>query len=134
MKEYLISIFDKSSAKLPYLKDIQIGFEIPKIELHGDLSCNAAMLLTKQLKKKPRDIAQEIINSLDIDHNIIAKVEIAGPGFINFFFQSAFIVEIIKEIRKEKDNYGRSNDFMEKRANVEFVSSVEAKKTVKYPT
>ena len=123
MKEYLISIFDKSSAKLPYLKDIQIGFEIPKIELHGDLSCNAAMLLTKQLKKKPRDIAQEIINSLDIDHNIIAKVEIAGPGFINFFFQSAFIVEIIKEIRKEKDNYGRSNDFMEKRANVEFVSA-----------
>jgi arginyl-tRNA synthetase len=123
LKEYLISIFDKSSAKLPYLKDIQIGFEIPKIELHGDFSCNAAMLLTKQLKKKPRDIAQEIINSLDIDHNVIAKVEIAGPGFINFFFQPAFIADIIKEIRKGKDNYGRSNDFKGKRANVEFVSA-----------
>ena len=123
MKEYLILLFNKASERLSYLKEIQIGFEIPKFAAHGDLSCNAAMLLTKQLKKKPRDIAQEIINSLEVDQGVIAKVEIAGPGFINFFFQPAFIVEIIKEIRKEKDNYGKSNDFKGKRANVEFVSA-----------
>ena len=123
MKKYLILLFNKASERLSYLKEIQIGFEIPKFAAHGDLSCNAAMLLTKQLKKKPRDIAQEIINSLEVDQGVIAKVEIAGPGFINFFFQPAFIVEIIKEIRKEKDNYGKSNDFKGKRANVEFVSA-----------
>ncbi len=123
MKEYLITLFETAAEKLPYLKDIQVGFEIPKTEAHGDLSCNAAMLLTKQLKKKPRDIAQEIINSIKIDQKVISKVEIAGPGFINFFFQSGFIVEIIKEIRKEKDNYGKSNEFKGKKANVEFVSA-----------
>ena len=66
------------------------------MEAHGDLSCNIAMLLTKQLKKKPRDIAQEIIDAIEIDQKIISKVEIAGPGFINFFFQPEFITEIIK--------------------------------------
>ena len=123
MKEYLISLFEKAANKLPYLRDILISFEIPKIEAHGDLSCNAAMLLTKQLKKKPRDIAQEIISLLEIDEKVISKVEIAGPGFINFFFQPSFIAEIIKEIKKEKDNYGRSSDFKGKKANVEFVSA-----------
>ncbi len=123
MKEYLISVFEEAAKKLPYLKDISKSFEIPKIETHGDFSCNAAMLLTKQLKKKPRDIAQEIINALEIKPEVISKVEIAGPGFINFFFQPAFIAEIIKEIRKEKDNYGKSDDFKSKKANVEFVSA-----------
>jgi len=123
LKEYLISVFEEAAKKLPYLKDISKSFEIPKIETHGDFSCNAAMLLTKQLKKKPRDIAQEIINALEIKPEVISKVEIAGPGFINFFFQPAFIAEIIKEIRKEKDNYGKSDDFKSKKANVEFVSA-----------
>ncbi len=93
------------------------------MEAHGDLSCNIAMLLTKQLKKKPRDIAQEIIDAIEIDQKIISKVEIAGPGFINFFFQPEFITEIIKIIRREKDRYGRSDDFKGKKANVEFVSA-----------
>ncbi len=70
MKEYLQSIFEKASEKLPYLKDIPVIFDIPKIESHGDLSTNAAMLLTKQLKKNPKQIAGEIISNLEIDSGI----------------------------------------------------------------
>ena len=123
MKEYLQSVFIKASEKLPYLKDIPIIFDIPKSESHGDLSTNAAMLLTKQLKKNPRQIADDIISNLETDDKIISKIEIAGPGFINFFFTPGFITGIIKDILKEERNFGRSEKNSGKRANVEFVSA-----------
>ena len=58
--------------------------EVPKDKSHGDFATNAAMLLTKQAKMKPRDIAQAIVDSLNKESKLIEKVEIAGPGFINF--------------------------------------------------
>ncbi|MBT8386907.1 MAG: arginine--tRNA ligase, partial [Ignavibacteria bacterium] len=79
MKLYLNQLFTEAAEKLTYLKDVNITFDIPKIETHGDLSCNAAMLLTKKLKKNPRQIAEEIISNLITDEKIIEKVEIAGP-------------------------------------------------------
>lgn len=54
--------------------------EVPKDKSHGDFATNAAMLLTKQAKMKPRDIAQAIVDSLNQDSKLIEKVEIAGPG------------------------------------------------------
>ncbi len=103
MKEYLSQIFQKAAEKLSYLKDINLTFDVPKIEAHGDLSSNAAMLLAKVLKRKPREIAEEIISNLEFDTKVVSKVEIAGAGFINFFFTPQFISEIIKEIvSKEK--------------------------------
>ena len=86
MKIYLKKIFTEAAKKLPYLDDVDISFDVPKIESHGDLSCNAAMLLTKKLKMNPRKIAEEIISNLKVDNEIVKKIEIAGPGFINFFF------------------------------------------------
>lgn len=123
MKNYLTSLFDEAAQKLPYLKEIQIGFDRPKIETHGDISSNAAMLLTKILKKNPREIANEIISHLTIDPAKITKVEIAGPGFINFFFHSDFLVKKIENILNEKDEFGKSKKHLGKRANVEFVSA-----------
>ncbi|MCL5027727.1 MAG: arginine--tRNA ligase [Bacteroidetes bacterium] len=123
MKEYLQSIFNATAKKLEYLKDLNLVFDIPKIESHGDLSSNAAMLIAKKLKRKPREIAEEIISSLNYDPSNIKKVEIAGPGFVNFFFTSSFIAKIIEGILKEENNYGRSKIFDGKKANVEFVSA-----------
>lgn len=123
MKEYLLSLFEKASEKLEYLKEINLIFDVPKSEGHGDLSTNAAMMLTKKLRKNPKQIANEIIFSLDYDKNIIEKIEIAGPGFINFFFNPTYIPEIIKDILASPDNYGRSEKNKGKRANVEFVSA-----------
>lgn len=123
MKYYLYSLFKNAAANLEYLKDINITFEVPKIGSHGDLSSNAAMLLTKKLKRKPREIAEEIISKLEIDPKIIEQVEIAGPGFINFFFTKSFIAEITKDVLALTDNYGKSDKYAGKRANVEFVSA-----------
>jgi arginyl-tRNA synthetase len=123
LKEYLISLFNIASEKLKYLKDITITFDVPKIESHGDLSSNAALLLAKGLKKKPRDVAEEIIKALEIDNKIISKTEIAGPGFINFFFTNEFTVKIIEDILKKGDEFGKSQKYKGKKANVEFVSA-----------
>jgi arginyl-tRNA synthetase len=123
LKDYLYSAFKEAVSTIPELNEIPISFDIPKSIEHGDLSSNAAMLLTKILKKNPRVIAQEIIDSLNIDSSVIAKTEIAGPGFINFFFTSNYTSKIIKEILDKKGNFGKSDKYLGKRANVEFVSA-----------
>ena len=123
MKEYLYSAFKEAESKIPQLKEIPISFDVPKSIEHGDLSSNAAMLLTKILKKNPRVIAQEIIYALNLDSSVIAKTEIAGPGFINFFFTSEYTSNIIIDILDKKENYGKSDKYKGKRANVEFVSA-----------
>jgi len=123
VKEYLKSLFEEASERLEYLKGINLVFDVPKNESHGDLSSNVAMLLTKQLKKNPRLIAEEIITALKTDNKIISKTEIAGPGFINFFFTPYFVSGIIKEILVSPDTFGKSDKHKGKRANVEFVSA-----------
>ncbi len=123
MKEYLYTIFKEAANKLNYLKDVNITFDVPKVESHGDLSSNAAMLLARQLKRKPREIAEEILASLKLDSNVVEKTEIAGAGFINFFFTVSYVSLITKDILLSENNYGRSNKFSGKKANVEFVSA-----------
>jgi len=123
LREYLLSIFEEAAKTLEYLRELNITFDIPKIESQGDLSSNVAMLLVKQLKRKPRELAEEIVSALHYDKQIISKVEIAGPGFINFFFSPTFIPRIINDILTGGINFGRSNKYSGKRANVEFVSA-----------
>jgi len=123
LKNYLNSLFNKASTSLDYLKEINFTFDVPKQESHGDLSVNAAMLLTKKLRKNPRQIAEEIISNLQIDDAIISKVEIAGPGFINFFFTPSFVARIIKVVIAEDKYFGKSKKYEGKKANVEFVSA-----------
>ena len=123
MKEYLLKLFSNAINKFEYLNGVDIIFTIPNQVDHGDLFTNVAMLLTKKLKRNPREIADEIINGLEYDESIIAKIEIAGPGFINFFFTSNYVVQIIKTILNEKNEYGKSNIHEGEKANVEFVSA-----------
>ena len=123
MKKYLQKLFKEASQQLPYLDEVELTFDTPKIETHGDLSSNAAMILSKKLKRNPREIASEILSNLHIDDKIISKTEIAGPGFINFHFTSSFLAEIVKDINERVDDFGKSKKYTGKRANVEFVSA-----------
>lgn len=123
MKNTLSFLLNSASKKLEYLKGIDFTFEKPKSDEHGDLSTNLAMTLSKQLKKNPRQIAQEIIDAIELDKNIVEKVEIAGPGFINFFFSHSYLSEKVKQIHAEKEAFGKSKKYQGKRANVEFVSA-----------
>lgn len=88
----------------------------------GDFSCNVAMMLAKQAAMAPRDIAQRIINNLASD-NIIDKVEIAGPGFINFYLAKDTALNVIRDILSQGEQYGRSEIAGHKKIQLEFVSA-----------
>ena len=123
MENYLAQLFEKASNKLEYLNEIEIGFSIPNNSEHGDFSTNVAMILTRKLRRNPREIAEEIISNLEIDDNIISNVEIAGPGFINFKFTQTFLSGIIKTVINKKEKFGRLDINVGKKAIVEFVSA-----------
>ncbi|MDF1610963.1 arginine--tRNA ligase [Stygiobacter electus] len=123
MKKYLIELFQKTSEQLVYLNEVDFILSIPAQKSHGDYSTNVAMLLSKKLKRNPKEIAEEIISNFDYDKSIIEKIEIAGPGFINFFFKKNYLPSIVKYILNEKDDYGKSKKYSGKKALVEFISA-----------
>lgn len=119
--DYVESIFKPALDKIG-AGDVDIYFDIPKNEDHGDLSCNVAMRLAKQLGKNPRAIAQDIINNIEYDSSLIYSIEIAGAGFINVKYQPAFYTLLLKEMIADKETFGKSKKGKGKRVNVEYVS------------
>ena len=100
-----------------------INFERPKIADHGHLSTNIAMTLAKQLRKKPQDIAQDIIAHLNLDSTIIDNVEIAGAGFINIYLNPHAFHLALMEMIAMGSSYGSSQIGFGKTANIEYVSA-----------
>jgi arginyl-tRNA synthetase len=90
---------------------------------HGDFTCNVAMMLAKQAGKAPRDVAQAIIDALDSSDSSIDKIEIAGPGFINFFMAQETTLNIINDIITVADRFGESNAAKGEKVQIEFVSA-----------
>jgi len=101
---------------------IDIHIERPKTLEHGDYSTNIALQLTKILKKNPREIAQLIIEKVGLDPSI-DRLEIAGPGFINFYLSSAGKSSIINGIFSQSTNYGHNLTGKNQKLQVEFVSA-----------
>ncbi|MBE0645965.1 MAG: arginine--tRNA ligase [Bacteroidetes bacterium] len=124
MKEYLKEQIAQvlSSLELEAQSE-DIQFEKPKIAEHGDLSTNIAMTLARAAKKNPRQIAQDIVNGLQLDPTRIAAVEIAGPGFINFRFAGEHLYDALKDILVRGDRFGASDENVGKTVNVEWVSA-----------
>lgn len=88
----------------------------------GDFSSNIAMKYANTYKENPRKLAEDIINKIKENDNI-AKIEIAGPGFINFFISRNKKTEIIEKILEEKNNFGKNNSGIKSNILVEFVSA-----------
>ena len=97
--------------------------EVPKDKTHGDLATNAAMQLTKIAKKNPRLIAESIIGNLDKASASIESATIAGPGFINFVMDKAYLHAVVNQVLDAKENYGRTEDGANQKIEVEFVSA-----------
>ncbi len=97
--------------------------EIPADRKNGDYSANGAFMLSKALRMPPRKIAEEILNKIDLNGTYFEKCEVAGPGFINFFFKQEFYGDILLDIEECGDSYGRSDFGKGERINVEFVSA-----------
>ena len=95
--------------------------EIPRDNTNGDYSSNIAMRLAKALHKKPLDIANELKESLNDE--IIEKVEVAGPGFINFWMKKGAIADVINTVLSKGDDYGRSDSGKGEKILLEYVSA-----------
>ena len=97
--------------------------EIPADRANGDFSTNAAMTWARELKNAPRKIADAIIAEVNLEGTYFERVEVAGPGFINFYLGDRYYADILKDIRAKGKDYGRSDYGKGKRINVEFVSA-----------
>lgn len=97
--------------------------EVPNHAEHGDFASNIAMLLAKAEKKPPRQIAETLAARLKCDADIFERVEIAGPGFINFFINRDLWRKTLATICASGDRYGRGSAGQGKRIQVEFVSA-----------
>ncbi|RIW27849.1 arginine--tRNA ligase [Bacillus salacetis] len=97
--------------------------ETPKEKSHGDYSTNMAMQLARVAKKAPRMIADDIVANIDQEAASVEKIDIAGPGFINFFMKNEYLTELVSNILEAGEEYGRSDAGNGERINVEFVSA-----------
>ena len=102
---------------------IDINFERPKVDAHGDLTTNAAMILAKSVGKNPRQIAQSIVDKIAVDPSFLAAVEIAGPGFINFKLSDSYVIEQSKKILQEGNAFGKTGVGGKRKTNIEWVSA-----------
>lgn len=119
LTDLLFSIVNKMTSELT---QSQIVIERPKSIDHGDLSSNIALVIAKALKKSPRTVAQEIVEKIPSTSSF-SKIEIAGAGFLNFYFSSNTHNKIINDALENNKNYGRSNQGSRKKIQIEFVSA-----------
>jgi len=104
-------------------EDVSPLLERPRETSHGDWATNLAMVLAKPLRSKPRDIADKLRASIDLERAGVSRIEIAGPGFMNFWLDAGLIASGLEEIISADEHYGQSNAGGGKVVNVEFVSA-----------
>ena len=112
----------KNNGKFQFETIPNFVIEVPKEKTHGDFACNVAMMLSKQAKMKPRDIATAIVEELE-NNALIEKVEVAGPGFINIFLNQSWLYDVPKKVQEQDEKYGSSDFGKGKKVQVEFVSA-----------
>lgn len=128
MKQHITGLIEASLHKLSAEKDLRlpdglaVQLERTRDEQHGEFATNIAMVLAKQAGMKPRDLAMEISANLPAsDH--IKKVEVAGPGFMNFFLQPGAFLQTVTLIHDQGEAYGRISRTQPKKILIEFVSA-----------
>ena len=117
--------YEKAAAAgiLPADAEVKATIEIPKDTTHGDYASSFAMAGARALHKAPRVIAQAIVDNLELEGSYFDKVEIAGPGFLNFTLGAKWYGEVLNDVEAEGETYGKGNDGHGKKVMVEFVSA-----------
>ncbi|MEX6013025.1 arginine--tRNA ligase [Mammaliicoccus sciuri] len=124
VKETLIEEIKASIIKSELVETVpEIKIETPKDPANGDYSSNIAMLLTKLARKNPREIANQIVENLDTNKANVKKVDIAGPGFINFYLDQQYLTEIIKTALTKGETFGQTEERKNESIIVEYVSA-----------
>ncbi|MFS4465490.1 arginine--tRNA ligase [Staphylococcus haemolyticus] len=124
VKSTLIEEIKASIEKANLAEDIpEIKVEIPKDTKNGDYSTNIAMVLTKIAKRNPREIAQAIVDNLDTSKANVKQVDIAGPGFINFYLDNQYLTAVIPEAINKGDKFGYAEESKNTNILLEYVSA-----------
>ena len=100
-----------------------IELERPRDPAHGDVATNLALVLAQSLKGKPRAVAERLVAALELPQSVVRKIDVAGPGFINFFLAEAELAGVLETVLAAGDRYGRSDAGQGRPVNVEFVSA-----------
>ena len=121
MKELIIEELKKSILKVGINYDEIIEINRPKQKENGDYSSNIAMKLAGVIHENPLDIAKKLVENFSCSQ--VTNIEIKKPGFINFFVAKDYLLDNLKKVLTEKENYGRSNIGNNQKINIEFVSA-----------
>lgn len=97
--------------------------EIPADSKNGDVSTNAAMVCARPFRNNPRKIAEAIVSKIDLNGSYFARCEVAGPGFINFFYSTEWYATVVATVLEQKEKYGETDLGAGKSILVEFVSA-----------
>ncbi len=124
LTETLKKAYDEAVKKgmLPKTDEIVINLEEPREKANGDYSSNIAMMLAKQLKMAPRNIANAIVENIN-SGGFIEKCEVAGAGFINFYLNNSWLYPVMKEIEEKGKDFGKSDMGKNEKYMIEFVSA-----------
>ena len=112
----------KAKGKISYETLPAFVLEVPKDKSHGDFASNIALVLAKEAKMRPRDIASAISEEI-AENELIAKIEIAGAGFLNFFLSNSWLYEVLPLVESQDEKYGSSDFGKGEKVQVEFVSA-----------
>ena len=119
------SAYEKAAAEglLPAGQDIKGTVEVPKDSKNGDFASSFAMAGAKALRMAPRQIAQIILDHLELEGTLFQRAEIAGPGFLNFFYAPRWYGEVLSAVEADPENYGACDEGRGRKVMVEFVSA-----------
>ncbi|MDP2839441.1 MAG: arginine--tRNA ligase, partial [Syntrophales bacterium] len=129
MKQVLVKLLEQSiqagidKGFLPPVASPRIEVELTRDPGHGDYASNIAMILASQTKKNPREIAKILLEGIEDRDGVLEKVEIAGPGFLNFFVRVGGLTTLLDAVDRRGDRYGSSDLGKGRRVHVEFVSA-----------
>ena len=117
--------YEKAAAAgtLPAGVEVKAGVEIPKDTANGDYTTTFALAAAKAMGKSPRDIANILMENMDLEGSYFSTVEIAGPGFLNFRLGSKWFADVLTVVESEGESYGRADTLKGQKIMVEFVSA-----------
>ena len=123
MREFFRPVIYNALCSAGITTDKSINIEQPADKKFGDFSTNIALLVAKECRRNPRELAQAIIEHLLFPPDTIARIEVAGAGFINFYLAPLFIMQSVEKVLLEGDEYGKGSVGQGKKAIVEYVSA-----------